>query len=92
MSLEKVYGYEPVPDALSREEAGRVLGAQGQLWTEYMPDYRQLEYMAFPRLSALSEVVWTPLQHKAYDEFRSRLATHLKRLDILDVNFRQPSL
>jgi hexosaminidase len=92
VSLEKVYGYEPVPSALSREEAGRVLGAQGQLWTEYMPDYRQVEYMAFPRLSALAEVVWTPSQHKAYDEFRSRLGTHLKRLDALDVNYRQPSL
>ena len=87
--LEKVYHYEPIPVALSAGEAQHVLGAQGQLWTEYMPDYRQVEYMAFPRLCALAEVVWTPPQHKEYREFLSRLAVHLERLDILDVNYRK---
>jgi hexosaminidase len=53
-----------------------------------MPDYRQVEYMAFPRLCALAEVVWTSPQHKNYDEFLSRLAYHLGRLDVLDVNYR----
>jgi hexosaminidase len=89
--LEKVYHYEPVPAPLGPEEARHVLGAQGQLWTEYMPDYRQVEYMAFPRLSALAEVVWTPAERKDYQEFLSRLAVHLKRLDALDVNYRKLS-
>ena len=87
--LEKVYGYEPVPASLSRAQGRHVLGTQGQLWTEYMPDYRQVEYMAFPRLSALAEVVWTPPQLKDYDEFVSRLPVHLDRLDVLDVNYRK---
>jgi hexosaminidase len=90
--LEKVYHYEPVPAALSAAEARHVLGTQGQLWTEYMPDFRQVEYMAFPRLCALAEVAWTPPQHKDYGEFSSRLAVHLKRLDALDVNYRGSSV
>jgi hexosaminidase len=90
--LEKVYHYEPVPAALSAAEGRHVLGTQGQLWTEYMPDYRQVEYMAFPRLCALAEVAWTPPQHKDYGEFSSRLTAHLKRLDVLDVNYRGSSV
>jgi hexosaminidase len=53
-----------------------------------MPDYRQVEYMAFPRLCALAEVVWTPAQHKDYGDFLTRLATHLQRFDVLDVKYR----
>jgi len=87
VSLEKVYGYEPIPASLSAKEGRHVLGAQGQLWTEYMPDSRQVEYMAFPRLSALAEIAWTPPQHKDYGEFLSRLEAHLARLDNLDVNY-----
>jgi hexosaminidase len=88
--LAKVYDYEPIPAALSAEEAQHVLGAQGQLWTEYMPTPKQVEYMAFPRLCALAEVLWTPAAAKEYAGFMARLPTHLQRLRILDVNFRQP--
>jgi hexosaminidase len=87
--LQRVYDYDPVPAVLSREAARHVLGAQGQLWTEYMPNYQQVEYMAFPRLCALAEVVWTPPQRKDYQGFLSRLASHLKRLDVLDTNYRK---
>jgi hexosaminidase len=86
--LEMVYHYEPIPAPLAECETHHVLGAQAQLWTEYMPDYRQVEYMAFPRLCALAEVVWTSPTGKDYDEFLSRLAFHLGRLDVLDVNYR----
>jgi N-acetyl-beta-hexosaminidase len=65
-----------------------MLGAQAQLWTEYMPDTRHVEYMAFPRLCALAEATWTPAPAKDYGDFVRRLATHLKRLSILDVNYR----
>jgi hexosaminidase len=65
-----------------------VLGAQAQLWTEYMKDSKKVEYMAFPRMSAFSEVVWTPPARKNYREFLARLETHLRRLKALDVNFR----
>lgn len=88
LPLEAVYAYEPVPAELSAGEARHVLGAQAQHWTEYMPHPKQVEYMAFPRLAALAEVVWTPRERKDYADFSARLATHLRRLAILDVNYR----
>jgi hexosaminidase len=87
--LEVVYNYEPVPKEIPPEYAKHVLGAQGQLWTEYMPTPKQVEYMAFPRLTALAEVTWTQRESKDYREFLERLSTHLKRLGIFDVNYRE---
>ena len=87
-SLEAVYAYEPIPAELSPEEARHVLGSQGQLWTEYMPDPKRVEYMAWPRLAALSEVLWSPKEGRGWDDFARRLAPHLERLAILDVNYR----
>ena len=87
-SLESVYAYEPVPKQLSAEEAKHVLGSQGQLWTEYMPDHKSVEYMAWPRLAALAEVLWSPPETRDLASLKSRLETHLKRLAILDVNYR----
>ena len=89
LPLEKVYGYEPVPKELNAEEAKHVLGAQGQLWTEYIPDPKRLEYMAYPRACALAEVLWTPAKTKDYSEFLKHLAVHVKRLGIMDVNYRK---
>jgi len=87
LPLRKVYLYEPIPKGLTAEEATHVLGAQGQLWTEYIPDLEHLEYMAFPRACALAEVVWTPAENKDYADFKERLATHQKRLKELKVNY-----
>ncbi len=53
-----------------------------------MATAKQVEYMAFPRLTALAEVVWTPPERKSYSEYLNRLAYHLTRLQALDVNFR----
>ncbi len=89
LPLQKVYSYNPIPKALNAEEAKRVLGAQAQLWSEYIPNAKHCEYMAYPRTCALAETVWTPLEKKDYDLFRERLETHLQRLEILDVNFRK---
>ncbi len=88
LPLETVYAFDPVPGALSAAEARHVLGAQAQLWTEYMPSAKHVEYMAFPRLCALAEVVWSPRTGSYYDDFTSRLRTHLDRLILLDVDFR----
>jgi hexosaminidase len=90
VSLEKAYSYDPVSEALSPEEGKHVLGTQAQLWTEYMPNPKQVEYMAFPRACAHAEVAWTPVAIKDVDDFRTRLNAHLKRLDVLDVNYRRP--
>jgi hexosaminidase len=86
--LEKVYGYDPIPPALTPAQAAHVLGAQAQLWTEYMPNSRHVEYMAWPRLCALAEVVWSAKETRDFERFKGRLSSHLDRLRILDVNFR----
>lgn len=88
-NLEKVYGFEPVPAELTPQEATHILGAQSQLWTEYIPNPRQLEYMAYPRLTALSEAVWSTKARRDYGNFMQRLPVHLRRLDALDVNYRR---
>jgi len=90
LPLDTVYSYDPVPPALTAAQARHVLGAQGQIWTEYVPDPKQAEYMVFPRLCALAEVVWTPPDRKNFADFTARLGTHLGRLAILDVNYRRP--
>jgi len=90
MPLEKVYSFEPVPPELTAAEGERILGAQCQLWSEYIPTPQHFEYMAFPRISALSEVVWTPATRKDYSTFQSRLAIHERRLRALGVAGRWP--
>jgi hexosaminidase len=86
--LHKVYQFEPVPKELLPEEAKRILGAQGQLWSEYISTPEQMEYMGYPRLCALSEVLWSPREERSYEDFVVRLRAHLKRLDYLKVNYR----
>jgi hexosaminidase len=86
--VEKVYSYDPVPTELTPQEARHILGAQAQLWTEYIPTPRHLEYMAYPRLVALAEVVWSARGQRDFADFSRRLPAHLQRLDAMDVNYR----
>ncbi|MBL4905659.1 MAG: family 20 glycosylhydrolase, partial [Flavobacteriaceae bacterium] len=72
---------------LSKEEAKYVLGAQGNVWTEYITTPEKVEYMAFPRAIALSEVLWSTPENKNYDDFKNRLIQYQKRLDMLKVNY-----
>ncbi|MGQ0537342.1 MAG: beta-N-acetylhexosaminidase [Gemmatimonadaceae bacterium] len=90
LPLDSVYVFEPIPDALTPDEARHVLGAQAQLWTEYMPTPRHVEYMAFPRLGALAEVVWTPAERRDLADFKQRLPAYLSRLKSYGVNYRRP--
>lgn len=87
LPLEQVYKYNPVPDSLTAEQAKHILGAQGNVWTEYMNNTRKVEYMIFPRLSALSEVLWSPLDKKDYPDFEKRLATAFQRYDLWKTNY-----
>lgn len=86
LTLETAYGYDPVPPELTPEEARHILGAQGQLWTEYTSTPERAEFMLYPRMCALSEVVWTR-QRDSYADFIARLKPHLARLDALAVNY-----
>jgi hexosaminidase len=88
LPLDRVYGWEPMPPAIDPDLQKHILGVQAQLWTEYMPNPKAVEYMAFPRLIALAEVAWTPSARKNFDDFRARLTTHYERLRILDVRAR----
>lgn len=88
VTLRMVYDYEPVPVDLPDHFAHHILGAQGQLWTEYMPTPEQVEYMAFPRVCALAEVVWTSKNLRDYDDFIGRMLAHLERLKALGVGYR----
>lgn len=86
--LEKVYSFEPIPAELSLEEAKLILGAQGNLWTEYISTPELAEYMLHPRAAALSEVVWSPEELRNYPDFLERLKVFLPLLDDLKVNYR----
>jgi hexosaminidase len=89
LPLETVYNYEPIPAEIDPAKRHHILGTQAQLWAEYIPTSAQLEYMAFPRLSALSEVAWSPAGSKDYRNFLARLKENLlPRLDRLQVNYR----
>jgi hexosaminidase len=85
LTLKKVYSYEPIPEELNSEEQKHILGAQGNLWTEYIPSVKQAQYMALPRMIALSEVDWSPASGRDFKNFRTRLNPHLKKLDYMKV-------
>jgi hexosaminidase len=87
LPLKTVYSFEPTPKKLTADEAKHVLGGQGNIWTEYMPNMKQVELMAFPRACALAEVTWSPAQGKDYKDFLHRLDGLKKRLSILGVNY-----
>ena len=88
LPIETVYAFEPVPAELEPQYRAHILGGQGQIWTEYMAGPKQVEYMAFPRLTALAEVLWTQPERKDYRDFLSRLPAYLERLSMLDVAYR----
>jgi hexosaminidase len=87
LPLEKVYGYEPVPKELTADEAKYILGAQGNVWTEYMNNPKKVEYMIFPRMSALSEVLWSPKGSKDWNSFSTALPVIYKRYGIWGANY-----
>ncbi len=79
LPVEQVYSFNPRPDTVSADITSRIIGVQGNLWTEYVPTTAQAEYMVLPRMAALAEVQWMPASRKNYTEFVERV-THLARL------------
>lgn len=88
LPLEKVYAFEPVPAGLDAQHAMHILGAQANLWTEYIASQSHLEYMMFPRVFALAEAVWSPKEARNWSGFTNRLGAHERRLALLEVNHR----
>jgi hexosaminidase len=76
LPLDKVYSYEPVPKELNEQQAKFVMGAQGNVWTEYMGFPSKVEYMIFPRLSALSEVLWSPKEARNFPVLSNKNGDH----------------
>jgi len=87
LPLKKAYSYEPVPSSLTEDEAKYIMGAQGNVWTEYMKTPEQVEYMVYPRAAALAEVLWSPKGTKDFDNFKNRLIRLTKLYDILGINY-----
>ena len=90
-NLEKVYSYEPVPDALTADESKYIMGAQANVWTEYIETTNHVEYMLLPRMLALSEVVWSPKESRDYNDFSKRIEKHYDLLSKKNYNFRVPA-
>jgi len=82
LPVETVYKYEPLPANLTADEQQYILGAQANLWTEYISNGKKAEYMMFPRVSALSEVLWSPKEKKNWDGFKQRLPAIEKRYEL----------
>ncbi|OAD42212.1 beta-N-acetylhexosaminidase [Polaribacter atrinae] len=86
-TVADVYAYEPIPKELSQEESKYVLGAQGNVWTEYMETSDHVEYMILPRMTALSEVIWSPKETKDFNDFKLRLKNMKEHYDAMDLNY-----
>ncbi|GGK53792.1 MULTISPECIES: family 20 glycosylhydrolase [Flavobacteriaceae] len=90
--LDKVYNYEPVPEDFTKEQEKHVLGVQANLWAERIPNFKRLQYQAFPRLLALSETGWTSKEARNFDDFQERMALQYHRLDQLNIKYYIPSV
>ncbi len=90
LMLDQVYAFEPVPAEIPAEKLKHVLGAGGNLWTEFVRDWTHAQYMIFPRACAMAEVTWSDPKLKNWDDFKTRLSVHLQRLKAQGVDYRQP--
>ncbi len=86
-TIQKVYSYEPLPKEMDPADYKYVLGAQANVWTEYMNNTAKAEYMVFPRISALSEVLWTNKENKSWPSFEKKLLHEFKRYDNFKINY-----
>nr|WP_187361645.1 beta-N-acetylhexosaminidase [Phytoactinopolyspora mesophila] len=94
LPLETIAEFEPVPSGFAGAERddveppGQVLGVQAQLWSEYLPTPKAVEYSAFPRLAAVADMAWTSAENRRRHPVTERISSHLVRLDALGVNYR----
>lgn len=92
LTLRKVYSYDPMPTNLPEQFQSHILGTQGNLWTEHVPNLKHAEYMIFPRECAIAEVSWSSESSRNWDNFMRRLQVHARRLDELGINYRHASI
>ena len=87
LSVEKVYAFDPIPEELEEDKRKYILGGQANLWTEYIDSEEHAEYMLFPRMTALSEVLWSPKESNNWPDFRSRLEDFRSIYHALEINY-----
>jgi hexosaminidase len=92
LPLETVYDYNPFPAELSAENQQYILGAQANVWTEYMANPQKVEYMIFPRLSAMSEVLWSRKEDKNFDDFLQRMQKQYQRYELWNVRYNSKGI
>jgi hexosaminidase len=85
--LDSVYLKDPVPEDFDSAYLDKILGGQANVWTEYMPTPEDVEYMVFPRILALSEVLWTEKDNRDFSDFIIRLKEFEKYLKKSDINY-----
>ena len=85
--LERTYAFDPIPEDLEEKYHKYILGIEACLWTEYVPNIKQLEWQIFPRLIAVAEIGWTSKNNRNFKSFQKRLDSSLKRLDFLGINY-----
>ncbi|MEN8139472.1 MAG: family 20 glycosylhydrolase, partial [Bacteroidota bacterium] len=90
-TLNHVYSFDPIPAEMPIEDQQYVMGAQANVWTEYMPNLEHLQYMILPRMLAVSEVLWTKPENKNWDDFSERVKFMFRRLDVLGINYSKSS-
>jgi hexosaminidase len=92
LPLQQVYEFEPVPRQIAPGDQAHILGAQANVWTEYMPNFHHVEYMIFPRACALAEVDWSPATKRNFQDFEQRMQVQCARLDESGINYRRPEI
>jgi hexosaminidase len=90
LPLSKVYSYEPIPEELNEKEAELVLGAQANMWTNFIKHPSHVEYMTYPRLCALAELTWSAKEKKDFQRFSEKLESHYPRMEQRHVIYRKP--
>ncbi len=91
LTLRKVYSFDPMPANLPSQLQSHILGTQGNLWTEWVPNLEHAEYMIFPRECAIAEITWSSESSHNWGDFMRRLQIHVQRLDELGINYRRAS-
>lgn len=92
ISLEKAYSFNPMFDNLDPKHSKKVLGFGCQMWTEWISEPEKLHYQIFPRLLAYAEVGWTQLDHKNFPNFKQRLKSHSKRMDMQRIHYAKDAV
>jgi hexosaminidase len=91
-SVNTVYTFEPLPSSLPAQYDANILGAQCNLWGEYVPSVENMMFKIFPRACAMAEVGWTPAAAKNYTNFQARLAVQEQRLSAMGANYDRESI